>query len=157
MSLWATWILKGFRMPEMFLYMPFMYGMVAVVVRVALWFVLVVAIGRWVSRRMKSALKLFFDRERFIRSVDSTAKLSTPERDWQKPHNKTVWTHAGEEETWCKQSHCWTTSTYDTHPIRLHYHISHLPMKCTAIEYICLFIRICFNRYHTNKPRIFLN
>ena len=30
----------------MFLYMPFMYGMVAVVVRVALWFVLVVAIGR---------------------------------------------------------------------------------------------------------------
>ena len=30
----------------MFSYMPFMYGMVAVVVGVALWFVLVVAIGR---------------------------------------------------------------------------------------------------------------
>ena len=39
-------VLKGFRMPEMFLYMPFMYSMVAVVVGVALWFVLVVAIGR---------------------------------------------------------------------------------------------------------------
>ena len=32
------------------------------------------------SRRMKSALKLFFDRERFIRSVASTAKLSTPKK-----------------------------------------------------------------------------
>ena len=38
--------LKGFRMPEMFSYMPFMYSMVAVVVEVALWFVSIVAIGR---------------------------------------------------------------------------------------------------------------
>ena len=38
--------------------------------------------------------------------------------DWQKPHNKTVWTRARDEETWYKQSHCWTLSTYDTHPIR---------------------------------------
>ena len=45
MSLWATWILKGFRMPKIFSYMPFMYGMVAEVVGVALWFVSVVAIG----------------------------------------------------------------------------------------------------------------
>ena len=46
MDLWATRILKGYKMCEMFSDMPFMHGMVAVVVGVAVSFVLVVVVGR---------------------------------------------------------------------------------------------------------------
>lgn len=46
MGLWATRILKGSKMREMFSDMPFMYGMVAVVVGVAVSFVSVVVVGR---------------------------------------------------------------------------------------------------------------
>ena len=45
MGLWATRILKGCKMLEMFLEMPFMYGMVAVVVGVVVSFVSVVVVG----------------------------------------------------------------------------------------------------------------
>ena len=47
MGLWATRIsLKGCKIREMFSDMPFMYGMVAVVVGIAVSFVSVVVVGR---------------------------------------------------------------------------------------------------------------
>ena len=36
-------------------------------------------------------------------------------RDWQNPHDKTDWTQASDEESWCHQSHRWTSSTYEPH------------------------------------------
>ena len=46
MCLWATRISKGYRMREMFSDKPFMKGIVALVVRVAVSLVSVVAVGR---------------------------------------------------------------------------------------------------------------
>ena len=56
-GLWATRILNGCRMREIFSDMPFMYGIVAVVVGVALSLASVVVIGLWVLRWMKSVDK----------------------------------------------------------------------------------------------------
>ena len=46
MGLWAMWILKGCKMHEMFSDMPFMCGMVAEAVGVAVSSVSVVVVGR---------------------------------------------------------------------------------------------------------------
>ena len=56
MGLWATRILNGCRMRETFSDILSICGRVAVVVGVALSLALVVVIGLWVFRRMKSSL-----------------------------------------------------------------------------------------------------
>ena len=59
----STRILKDCRIREMFSNMPFMYGVVAGLVGAALSLASVVVVGRWVFRRIKSSLKLFFEKK----------------------------------------------------------------------------------------------
>ena len=69
---WATWILNGCSMREMFSDMPFMYGIVAAVVGVALSLSSVVVVGLWVSRWMKSSSYEDFIRRNTHRPTSAT-------------------------------------------------------------------------------------